>query len=441
MSDDRESNVPADQGLSTLGLIMQLFGTLSGVLALVLGALFLSIGDENKWLIVAGFAVSAVRSYFHARAGAELKSGFGGIQRYIVAALVQTVVMFAIDVIGFGAPLRIALAATAGLLVWPAALSVMIRMPRFSRFATAVPLAEDKGFEGLAILMSIMGGVGAIQWGGLLLVVLLSLGDIIEFGDIYAYLFVIGVIALFIRSYIHVSAGLAGVRETNFARSVRLGNRYAIVGFTVALIVTGILVFIAIFEMPDVVLFAFIAGGCWMLLAWPLIVRRFVGDRQLASLEDDGAHHRAPDAGLTGLGWLLLTNGLMTLSFLLPEIIAGPAGASIAHYFAKLTIVEPSALAWNIGICAVELWAGIELIRMSSRYQIAAIAYALVAGAWAVLHTSPQMLSFDAMRHLAPEDVLAYVPLLTNLVLPTATILLVRRKMTPTAQAVRLGDD
>ncbi|HEY4055161.1 MAG TPA: hypothetical protein VGM39_01090 [Kofleriaceae bacterium] len=439
MSDERPSNVPADQGLSTLGLLMQLFGTLFGVLSLALIVLFFDLGDQHPWLLLIGFGVSAARAFVHARAGAELKSGFAGVRRYIVVAVLHTAVIVALDLVGVGTSLRGALAGAAGLLVWPAALAVMIRMPRFSRFDAGLPLAEDKGFEGLAILMAIMGAVGAIQWGAMLIVLLFSLPDIIELGDIYAYLFFAAVTALFIRSYVHVSAGLAGVRETSFARSVKLGNRYAIVGFAVSMIVTGILVFVAIFEMPDFSLFAMIACACWMLFAWPLIVRKFVGERQLASLADDDIHHRAPDAGLTGLGWLLVANGMLTLTFLLPNILAGSgsigAFAGITHVAAKVVLVEPSAMAWNLGICAVELWAGIELVSMSSRLRIAATAYALVAGAWAVIHTSPQMLSFETMRHLAPEDVMDYVPLATNLVLPVAALLLVRRRTVPRAEA------
>ena len=439
MSDESPSNVPRDQGLSTLGLIMQLFGTLSGVLALIVLVLVLLLGADNRGLAVVACVLTAVRSRFHADAGATLSAGFAGIRRYVNVALAHTVAMFAIDVIGFGASLRFALAGAVGLLVWPAALAVMIRMPRFSRFDRAVPLAQDKGFEGLAVLMTIMGATSTIQWGALLLVLLLSFRDIIELGDIYTVLFFIAVAALFVRSYVHVTAGLAGVRETDFARSVRLGNRYAIVGFAVSLIVTAILVFVAIRELPELWLFALIAGACWMWLAWPLIVRKFVGERQLASLADNDVHYRAPDAGLTGLGWLLIANGMMTLSVLLPDLVAGPeatgVSSAIAHFLAKLTLVEPSSIAWNLGIVAVELWAGIELVRMSGRFRLAATVFALVAGAWTVLHSSPQMFSLEAMRQLAPDDILAYVPLATNLVLPVATLLLVRRRTVALAQA------
>ncbi|HEY4177342.1 MAG TPA: hypothetical protein VGM90_10935 [Kofleriaceae bacterium] len=438
MTDETPSNVPRDQGLSTLGLIMQLFGTLSGVLALALIVILAALGDLQWWGIIA-FALTAVRSKFHADAGAKLPAGFAGIRRYIHVALAHTVAMFAIDVIGFGGSLRLAIAGAVGLLVWPAALAVMIRMPRFSRFDAAVPLAEDKGFEGLAILMSVMGMTSAIQWGALLLVMLLSLSDIIELGDIYTIMFMIAVAALFVRSYIHVTAGLAGVRETNFARSVRLGNRYSIVGFTVALIVTGILVFFAIFELPDFLFFALIACACWMLLAWPMIVRKFVGERQLASLADNDVHHRAPDAGLTGLGWLLIANGMMTLSVLLPDLVGGSdaVGASgvMVHFLAKLTLIDPTSVTWNLGLVAIELWAGIELVRMSSRFRLAATVYALATGAWATIHSWPPTSSFHALRHLAPEDIFVYVPVATNLVVPVATLLLVRRRTAPTAQA------
>ncbi|CAN5714993.1 hypothetical protein BH11MYX2_BH11MYX2_04950 [soil metagenome] len=449
MNDARpiESRVPADQGLSTLGLIMQLFGTLFGVLALIAVILFAFPDVDRKTLMLVGFALSGVRSLFHARAGAQLTHGhksldgkishLAGIRRYILVAVAHTIAMVAIDIFGFGAPLRLAVAVGVGLLVWPAALAVMLSLPRLSRFDGALPLAEDKGFEGLAILMSIMGACGAIEWGALLVVALLTLRDTI--GDFYGVLFLIAVAALFARSYLHVTAGLAGVRETNFARSVRTGNRYAIVGIAVSAIVAGILFLVSALENIHFVAYPLVACLGWLLLAWPLIVSRVVGERQLASLADNDVHYRAPDAGLTGLGWLLIANAMMTLSVLLPDLLAGPEttgiNASLLHVLERLTLVSPSSIAWNVGIVAVELWAGIELVRMGSRFRLAATLYAIVAGAWTAYHSWPQMRSFEAMRHLEPEEILAYVPLATNLVLPIATFLLVRRRTAPTAQA------
>ena len=123
------------------------------------------------------------------------------------------------------------------------------------------------------------------------------------------------------------------------------------------------------------------AASCWMLLAWPLIVRRFFSDRQFADLlagDHAPVHRRAPDAGLTWLGWLLIAQAAMTASFLIPQLILGrrrwrrsPAwrrGDSTSC--CRSARVGMRSIWWSVGLVALQGWAGYELVRMSPRARI-----------------------------------------------------------------------
>ena len=71
---------------------------------------------------------------------------------------------------------------------------------------------------------------------------------------------------------------------------------------------------------------ALVTGVCWMLMAWPMIIRRFFSERQFADLlagDDAPIHRRAPDAGLTGLGWLLLAHAMFGATMLIPQLVLG----------------------------------------------------------------------------------------------------------------------
>jgi hypothetical protein len=73
-----------------------------------------------------------------------------------------------------------------------------------------------------------------------------------------------------------------------------------------------------------------VTGVCWVLMAWPMIIRRFFSDRQFADLlagENASVHRRAPDAGLSGLGWLLLGAAMLTATTLIPHLIMGSDGS------------------------------------------------------------------------------------------------------------------
>ena len=85
---------------------------------------------------------------------------------------------------------------------------------------------------------------------------------------------------------------------------------------------------------------------------------------------------------------------------------------------------------------AFQAWAGWELIRMSSASRIIAMAYAVIVGALSVWLMYPMLKELSHVsRRFAPEMVTMFIPIAINLVIPIATLLLVNRKIAPTATA------
>ncbi|HVK87052.1 MAG TPA: hypothetical protein VM513_23190, partial [Kofleriaceae bacterium] len=340
-----DPNVPADQGLSTLGLLMQLagsvfagFGALFLFILLVAAAAMGGRGEAGMMILLA--AASVARSFVHRMAGTDLlyrrqtldgvASPFAGIKRYFLVALGHTVLLALVMKSKMHVPGKVVVAISLGLMVWPALLAGLTQLPRFKRFATGeLPIAEDKGFEGAAVLMTVLGATGTLAMGLVLYVFLDNVDAIMK--QTVGLLLIASAVMLFIRSIFHVQAGLAGLRETSVDRTVELTNRYANFAIIASFCTGGALLLTFMMGRPDPSAIAIVCGICWLLLAWPMIVRRFYSERQFGELmAGDGAslHRRAPDFGLTGLGWLLLGLAAMQATSVLPQVILGTGGGS-----------------------------------------------------------------------------------------------------------------
>ncbi|HEY1546288.1 MAG TPA: hypothetical protein VGG28_00640, partial [Kofleriaceae bacterium] len=328
-----DAGVPADQGLSSLGLLMQLAGHVLGACAVFMFSLLLisegSRGTPTLWLFVI-FATGCMRSMFQLAAGKQLLYGeagvagnrLGGVRRYVRFALVQSV--FAIVILRF--PLHatgmVAVAFGLGAAVWPITLAVVLRLPRFARFDADLPTTEDKGFEGASILMAMFGLTAATATGIVLWVMFQLPGNQLQHGT--NVLMLLAIAMLFARAVMHAHAGISGLRTTSLDHAVEHANRYANFGVITAFCAGGALLLFAMAGGMPFIGLAVVCGACWLLLAWPMIVRRFFADRQFADLLAGGAaplHRRAPDAGLTWLGWFLFAAAAWNASFLLPNFM------------------------------------------------------------------------------------------------------------------------
>ncbi len=448
-----DPGVPADQGLSTLGLLMQLGGSLFAALA-TLGTFVTMLtmgiggrGDQTLWMLLV-LATCVARSAFHRMAGTELLYGkrtlegtaspLAGVKRYIVVGLVQSAILFMIMTGKFHLDFKIAIGPALGLASWPAVLAVLVSLPRFRRFTTELPVAEDKGFEAASILMTVLGTTGVLGTGLFLIVMLDAGGRMLSQGP--GVLLMLATVLLLIRSCFHVQAGLSGLRETSVDRAVELANRYANFGVISSFSAAGALLLLLMSSHMDISGLAIVAGVCWMLMAWPLIIRRYFSERQFADLmqgDQANLHRRSPDAGLTGLGWLLFAHAMMSAAILIPQLVVSPGEMSRKMFEAMAMLGGGGARSiwFSAGLVALQAWAGYELIRMSSTQRIIGTVFSIVAIIVSVYLTWPVLQQLKHIGRMGPQGVMMFVPMTIQLVIPISTLILVNRNIAPTARA------
>jgi hypothetical protein len=254
---------------------------------------------------------------------------------------------------------------------------------------------------------------------------------------------VLALVMLLVRSVLHVQAGLSGLRETSVDRSVELANRYANFGVISSFCGGGAMLLFVMSSAMSVAGLALICGLCWMLMAWPLIIRRFYGDRQFADLlagEQAPLHRRAPDAGLTGLGWLLVAHAAFSASFLVPQLVMMDSISNVGRELQSALALGGGlgfrSLWFRVGVMVLQAWAGFELVRVSSHGRIVALVFGVVGTivtryiSWPVVE-----LITNARGFVGQTEALMIGPLAMSLILPVATIVLVNRKIAPTARA------
>jgi hypothetical protein len=444
-----DAGVPADQGLSSLGLLLQLAGNVlaayGGLLAFMMMFMMGGRNDQTLWifLILGG---SVARSLLQRSAGSQLLYGAGslermaGIRRYILFSAAQTLGVALILWIKMDAPGWITLGIAGGLIAWPAMLAGILAMPRFKRFREDLPLTEDKGFEGTSILMTVLGLCGLCATGTILIVLLDLPGSELQKGP--GVLVVLALGMLVVRSVIHVQAGMSGLRETSVDHAVELANRYANFGVISSFCAAGAMLMFAMAGSINFLFLAVVSGVCWMLMAWPMIIRRFYSDRQFADLlagEAAPLHRRAPDAGLTSLGWLLIAHAGFTVSFLLPQLAFGADrhGAELQRLFALGGSLGLRSIWWSIGLVVLQAWAGYELVRMSPHSRILATVFGVVGSAVTLYISWPlvQMLKHSHGFLVQGTAAVSFGPVVIALIIPVATLVLVNRKIAPTAKA------
>ncbi len=451
-----DAGVPSDQGLSSLGLLMQLAGNVLAAYAALITFIALVAkpgggGDTLSIFLILGLSIA--RSLVHRAAGTQLLYGprmagleggpsnrLGGVRRYITFALIQSVAVAAILKFKFEFPIEMTAGIAAGLAAWPLTLAVLLALPRFKRFKDDVPVSEDKGFEGTSILMLILGLCGLVGTGTVLLVMLDLGGKELQHGA--NVLIVLSLIMLVVRSGIHVQAGLSGLRHTSVDRSVELANRYSNFGVISSFCMGGALLLFAMSSALDLMGLALVCGVVWLLMVWPLTVRRFFSDRQFSELlagDQAPLHRRAPDAGLTSLGWLLIGHGVFSASFLLPELLmshGGPRGSSeLSSMFALGGAMGLRSMWWSVGLTVLQCWAGYELVRMSAQSRIIATVYGLVGIAVTTYINWPFIQALRHGRGFGSSESIMIGPLAFALIIPVITIILVNRKIAPTATA------
>jgi hypothetical protein len=430
--------MPADRGLSSLGLIMELGGSIFlGVMAMVGVLPLLGGAGAGSFLFLVLGAAGAARSGFHRAAGRALLYGSaGGVYRpiyvYIGVSVVQTVLTLLILNKDGGVSGRFNLVLLVGLLAWPITLLVMLSRPPLRDLGreNALPVSEDIGFEGSTVLMVVLGSIGSLVAVLGLYVFFKLPGGAIR--GLSSLLLLVVLAVLLGRSALHTIAGARGVRVISGDAGASIA-RYLSFGVLSSAIVGGALFLIIATGMAHAVTFLFLAVAIHLLLSWPLILRRFFRERNLGQFVA-AEQPRAPDAGLTALGWLLLALGVHQLA---AALIGGDSAAEMAE-----RVRSPW---WAVCVAITQVWAGLELVNMTDRYRLAASVYGAFASLVTLYVSWPQLQAMGqlggtsmgvSLGALAGSfEVVGWLAMAISLVLPLGAAALANRRVLPEAQA------
>lgn len=443
--------MPEDLGLTHLGLLMQLGGGLLLILQLYLVISVLP-ALQHGWPVLIIGTLGVVRSAVHLAAGLELSSGSGQapsrVRAYLVVAGLHTVVTLVVFFVLAKGLLRggpgLVFGLAAALLAWPAALLLLMSRGRVRALYAAVNSGQaalrtaDNGITGAGVLMTGLGIMGVIL-GALLLYVLLA-GGVAKAGFPGIAMILAG-LGLLIRSAVHVSAGVRGMRGPpmhDFVEGVRGYRGMA----WIAIALVGLALFATLARLrrfpPTAILSLALVGAA--LALWPLIVgafvrRAFADAHWTDDLEPRSDIDEAParDRGLTAVGYALVAQGAIGAGW---WILARTSFGRLIPFYDRLARqLESQAQVW-IGLLLVvlALWAGFEIVRMSPLRRLAGVVYGISASVWSVYGLIE---SLDVLKKLlgrmgdrTPMVVVFVGSAAAALVVPLMTLVLVLRRET-----------
>ncbi len=438
------ARTPADAGLSGLGLLMQLTGSVFlayGALLVMLPFLGGTRLEEAIPMLTIG-ALSVVRSSFHRRAGIGLlfKSAKGplhGVWVYVGVAVAQTLAVFVL--LDDELPTKTRLFLVILLVAWPLALTIMLSRPRFQQIGKTLPRNEDMGFEAAGIMMTILGILGAMVSSLVILTIYQS--PFFQVQDVPSFLWLGVTFMLLVRSILHAKAGLQICRGASTQEASQSTARYTSFGITSAIVAAAVLMLQMLMQgglHPAMFMTVGVMG--YLLLAWPLLLRNFFTDRNFALLLDDDnvTTRRAPDMGLTALGWMLLALGSLNLASSAGTVLfldSSPLGMQMT-LLPEIAGAGTHSIWWSVLLAALQTAAGVELIRMSPRHKIVTTLYATLSIAGTLFLWWPMIKSFSGEHLSGPMDsIQVYGMLMISLAVAVSSLLLVHRRSIHSAQA------
>jgi hypothetical protein len=459
--------IPVDGGLSGLGLVMSLTGAVFLVMAIGMGTIMMfsmMMAGGGTWgagtsvlVALAVITTTAMRSWAHRAAGQRLLYDGPGtprsaIRRYLTFSALQiTLLVVALGSQGTSARVLVMLAVM--LAGWPVALAIVLAGARFQALLDqqTIPPGEDKGFEGAAILMIVLGLTGLLIGVVMAIGVSGELGRILELAPFFGLSLIVIVTMMVLRSLFHVRAGLRGLVETHLDTVAGAAAKYGNFAVAAGGVIAGLFFLMMIIETGGRAEGAVLLLGLvtaiflmWGLSTWPLIIKRFFAERQFADLLVDGQvpHVRAPDRGLTTLGWLLFGQAVMSLSMALPALLAAPLGPD-DYERARDPMSEILAMFqvggrgqwWSIAIAVLQLAASWQLLRMRPRTKMLVTLWSTAAALVAVYVHYPLLTAMakGSLRSMfgGSEAMLSNLPFMavaSALITPIATLILVNRK-------------
>ncbi len=305
------------------------------------------------------------------------------------------------------------------LMAWPAVLLVYVSLPRVraQQPARALmpsrPVSADRDLAGAAVLMAVLGGVGAA--GAAVFMAVLTLGDgtrdvaapqgmamlhgltctgplgpgawSLDSVALARWAGIAAAALLLARSVIHIRAGLGALRGHDADTRMAPGVRYCAVARASARAAAVILGIAVLAATGDIAAAALTTAGAGMALrSWPTILLRLYSERRFEAYlaeESGGAGGCGPDSGLQALGWVLLGLGAIALGQWLAGLPAAAAHGPLEPWAAM------DAVPWRVAALAgLALWAGAALVGARPRGPRWASWCALMgladAAAWAV---------------------------------------------------------
>jgi hypothetical protein len=433
--------VTPDHGLSSLGLLMQLAG--SALAVFMTGILLITLisgapGGAKLYLYLAlilglGAASGAVQ-YLGGRAvSAGESQALGKVRRYATIGWIHTavtiVILSAETPIGFGNSLLLG-----GVVfgVWPTYLFVVSsRAPYRGWLETGLPETPDRGAEGLAVYMSLFGAIGVVM--ALFMAQMLIKGEATRAWQ--GTVLLVAVLLLLVRAGFHVAAGLKGTLREDWAGFQEASERYALAGNIVAVLVGMALLVIVLAGLPQgpqgLAAFVFIGMVTALLLIWPIVVRQFISAMPAARRRGDevSGPRSAPDRGLTALGWLLLSLGVVGAAFTLMALIlgSGPLGAMGGPFADASGSENRTSQLLGLAVAGLQIVAGLSLVAMSATWKAATLAYAAVGAILSVVNAVRQLDEMRGMPFMGDPSSFMILPVIAALVLPVGSGLLVLR--------------
>ncbi len=338
--------------------------------------------------------VSGARSFIQYRAGRALTqgeiNGLKPLRTYVVAGVVHSGLLGGLSVFltrgqtSMWVPVMIFLILAA----WP--LTVLAFSFRPSVKAVAVLslqrhgriLPEDRGVQGAAALMAILGMtgfvvVGLLGWGIIAATrALAELGG--RFGEVPTVPITLYILigALMLRSGVHAVGGLMNFRRPDSLRFQAAGRRYFVTGLVSCVAV--VLYLLSTDNVNILVIFIVVPLlGCFMV--WPAIING-IADRNLPALGWDDEEDLPPvsashDGGLSTIACFLLAGAVMGIVMSVAKLVmstgaprelaevVGPAGNEVLQLILN----------------GIAVWVSIEFLSGKARAKVAAGVYLVVS--------------------------------------------------------------
>lgn len=423
-----ERLTPADErpDLTGLGLVMALgadvFMALSTLLAFML---VLTPGGAPviKLLLFLSLAMGAVRSVYHRAAAQAVLYGLEGgavtrIRRYLVASLLHVAVvlvtLWRLEILMSGLMLVPVLVA------WPAVLLAITESPRLRRALDEPAVGDDRGFGAASHLMIVLGVSGALMTG-LIIVQLARVGFVAD--SIWVTL-TAALVALLIRSIVHVEGGWAGLRAPGSeAFRLRVG-RYGTLGVVSALLAALPFLLLALrMESSTPSPFLLVGAVAWLLVVWPLTLKRLVGERLFSVLlENQRPIRRVAGDGVEALGWLAIAGGALGLAWA-AGVLMGPGPLQLTRELDLGDATSNTRTLLQIATSIVQLVAGVTIALRHRLRLPMTLAYGVLGtgiAVWSIVDgtSSVDRLDWSNLGTLTPIGLMLFAaaqPLLTLL--------------------------